>query len=73
MLWALCVMLGFMTVSFAPFIMGTAVSILTGVGRKFPALSDAVATITVILVGAALIAMGIIFAIVYHHLITGSP
>jgi hypothetical protein len=71
--WMVCGILGILTVAFAPLIVGTVVKILTNYARKYPAFTDVVAVITVIIVGAVLLAMSAVFAVVYHHLITGTP
>lgn len=71
LLWIICIILGILTVAFTPILIGMTVKILTGVGRKFPLLADVGATITVIIVGAFLIGVSIVFAMVYHHIFMG--
>lgn len=73
MTWIFCFTLGFLTVAFAPLLVGVAVKVLADFGRKFPVLSDVIATITVALVGAVLLGMMSVFAAVYHHMLTGTP
>lgn len=73
LIWILCGVLGVLTVAFTPLLIGTVVRLLSGYARKYPALTDVVATITVIVVGAAMIAMSAVFAAVYHHLLMGTP
>ncbi len=72
-IWILCVVLGLITVSFAPLLVGTVVKILSSYARKFPSFTDVVAIITVIVIGSILIAMSLVFAVVYHHLLIGTP
>ena len=72
-LWIVCIILGILTVSFAPALIGAMVRILSGFGRRFPAIADVMAIITSIIVGAILIAMSAVFAAVYHHMFTGTP
>jgi hypothetical protein len=73
LLWTICFTLGILTVAFAPMVIGVGVKLLSGVGRKFPVLSDVIAIITVIFLGAILICMSGVFAAVYHHMLTGVP
>ena len=70
-LWIVCVLLGILTVAFAPLLITAVVKMLSGYARKYPAFTDAVAVVISIIVGAYLIAMCVVFAIVYHRLITG--
>jgi hypothetical protein len=71
--WIICILLGVLTVAFTPMLVGAVVKILTNYARKYPAFTDVVAVITVIIVGAVLLAMSAVFAVVYHHLIMGTP
>lgn len=73
LLWVFCFTLGILTVAFAPLLIGVGVKLLANFGRKFPFLSDVVATITVIFVGTFLLCMSGVFAAVYHHMIDGTP
>jgi hypothetical protein len=72
-LWIACYLLGFLTVAFAPFLIGVMVSILSSVGKKAPALADAGAIITVTIVGLVFALMSAVFAKVYHYVFTGVP
>lgn len=72
-LWILCYILGFITVAFAPLLIGITVSILSKAGRKFPALADAGAILTVTIVGVVFAMMMAVFARVFHYLFTGVP
>jgi len=71
-LWVACMLLGILTVAFAPLLITLIVKVLSGYARKYPALTDAVAIVTSIIVGAYLIAMCVVFGIMFHRLIKGS-
>lgn len=70
-LWIVCVALGILTVAFAPLLITLIVKILSSYARRYPTLTDAIAVITSIIIGTYLIAMSVVFGIVYHHLIVG--
>lgn len=73
LMWVLCSVLGGLTIAFAPMLTGAVIKILQNYARKYPSLTDVVAVITVIIVGAILIFESAVFAIVYHHMMVGSP
>lgn len=69
MIWFLSIFLGVMTVAFAPLLITLLVKLLSSYARKYPAITDAVAVMTSIIIGTYLIAMSIVFATVYHNMI----
>lgn len=71
MMWLLCGILGIFTVAFAPLLITLIVKMLSAYARKYPSLTDAAAIITSIIIGAYLIAMSVVFAVIYHRLLTG--
>jgi len=72
-MWAICILLGVLTVAFAPLLISLVVRMLTGYARKYPLLTDVIATITLIIIGAYLLALCGVAAVVYHHIFTGKP
>lgn len=73
MVWTLCMILGLITVAFAPLLISATVKALAEFGRQYPLLADVVATVIVIVVGAFLLVMSGVFAAVYHHIFVGTP
>jgi hypothetical protein len=72
-LWTFCMILGLITVAFAPLLISATVRALAKFGRQYPLLADVIATIIVIVVGAFLLVMSGVFAAVYHHIFIGTP
>lgn len=61
--------LGILTIALTPFIIGSVVRIMQKYSNKYPTLTNAISIVTLIVVGAILISMSIVFAVVYHHLL----
>ncbi len=66
-------MASLITTLFSPLLIGTVVKLLASSARKYPNLTDIIATLTLVIVGGVLIGMSIIIALEYHHILTGAP
>lgn len=67
--WIISVLLGVLTVSFAPALIIFLVKFLSSIGRKFPSIATAIAILTALIMGAYLIVVIFIFATFYHKVL----